>query len=88
MSFKLFSLNHVCVMGFPDGSIVKYPPTNAGDVGSNPGLGRSPGEGNGNHSSILAWREPWTEESDVLQSTGSQRGRPDLATEQQQQLNQ
>ena len=25
------------------------------DVGSIPGLGRSPGEGNGNHSSILAW---------------------------------
>jgi len=30
------------------GSVLKYPPTNAGDVGSNPGLGRSPGEGNGN----------------------------------------
>ena len=25
------------------------------DVGSIPGLGRSPGEGNGNHSSTLAW---------------------------------
>ena len=25
------------------------------------------------HSSILAWRIPWTEESDRLQSTGSQR---------------
>ena len=24
-----------------------------------PGSGRSPGEGNGNHSSILAWRIPW-----------------------------
>ena len=24
-------------------------------------------------SSILAWRIPWTEEPDVLQSTGSQR---------------
>ena len=30
----------------------------------------------------------WTEESDVLQFTGSQRVRPDLATEQQQQVNQ
>ena len=28
----------------------------------NPGLGRIPGEGNGYHSSILAWRIPWTEE--------------------------
>ena len=25
------------------------------------------------HSSILAWRIPWTEEPDRLQSTGSQR---------------
>ena len=27
--------------------MVKSRPANAGDVGSNPGLGRSPGEGNG-----------------------------------------
>ena len=39
------------VTGFPGGSVVKNPPTNAGyagDVGSVPGSGRSPGEGNGN----------------------------------------
>ena len=29
------------------------------------------------HSSILAWRIPWTEEPGRLQSTGSQRGRHD-----------
>ena len=34
------------------------------------------------HSSILAWRTPWTEESGGLKSTGSQRVRYDLATEQ------
>ena len=34
-------------MGFPDGSLVKNPPANAVDVGLIPGLGRSPGEGNG-----------------------------------------
>ena len=34
----------------------------AGDAGLIPGLGRSSEEGNGNHSSILAWRIPWTEE--------------------------
>ena len=28
--------------------MVKNPPANAGDTGSIPGLGRSPGEGNGN----------------------------------------
>ena len=36
---------------FPGGSVVKNPPANAGDtgdMGSIPGLGRSPGRGNGN----------------------------------------
>ena len=42
------------------------------DVGLVPGSGRSPGEGNNTHSSILAWRIPWTEESGGLQSMGSQ----------------
>ena len=35
-------------LGFPGGSLVKNLPANAGDAGSIPGLGRSPGEGNGN----------------------------------------
>ena len=38
-------------MGFPGGIVVKNLSANAGDardVGSIPGLGRSPGEGNGN----------------------------------------
>ena len=35
-------------MGFPRGSEFKASACNAGDLGSNPGLGRSPGEGNGN----------------------------------------
>ena len=34
--------------GFPGGSAVKNLPANAGDAGSSPGVGRSPGEGNGN----------------------------------------
>ena len=36
------------IMGFPGGSEVKASACNAGDLGSIPGLGRSPGEGNGN----------------------------------------
>ena len=36
------------------------------------------------HSSILAWRIPWIEQPDGLQSMGSQRVRPDGVTEQQQ----
>ena len=35
-------------MGFPGGSVVKNLPAHAGDMGLIPGLGRSPGEGNGN----------------------------------------
>ena len=35
-------------MGFPCGSAGKEPACNAGDPGSIPGSGRSPGEGNGN----------------------------------------
>ena len=42
-------------LGFPGGSVIKNSPANAGDAGSVSGSGRSPGEGNGTHSSILAW---------------------------------
>ena len=35
-------------MGFPGGSVVKNLTVNAGNVGSIPGSGRSPGEGNAN----------------------------------------
>ena len=34
--------------GFTSGSLVENLPANAGDMGSTPGLGRIPGEGNGN----------------------------------------
>ena len=34
--------------GFPGGSVVRNLPASAGDLGSIPGLGRSPGGGNGN----------------------------------------
>ena len=53
---------------------------NAGDLGSIPGLGRSPGEGKGYilqsekamapHSSTLAWKIPRMEEPGGLQSMG------------------
>ena len=51
--------------GFPDGSVLKNLPANAGDsgdAGSIPGLGKSPEEGLATHSSILAWKIPLTEE--------------------------
>ena len=55
--------------------VVKNLPAKAGitrDTGLIPGLKRSSGEGNGNHSSILAWKIPWTEEPGSLQSMLSQ----------------
>ena len=36
------------LLGFPGGSVVKNPPANAGNMGSIPGSGRSPGEENSN----------------------------------------
>ena len=41
------------------------------------GWGEPLEEGMATHSSILAWRIPWTEEPSGLQSTGSQRVKRD-----------
>ena len=63
--------------------MVKNPPANAGDarnIGSVPGLGRTLGEGNSTHSSILAWEISWTEEAGGLWSMRPQRVRHDRAT--------
>ena len=49
------------------------PPMCCRDVGSIPGSGRSPEEGNDNPLHILAWKIAWTEEPGELQSMGSQR---------------
>ena len=52
-------------VGFQGGASGKESTYNAGDVrdtGSIPGSGRSLEEGVATHSSILAWRIPWTEE--------------------------
>ena len=64
---------------FPGGSDGKASVYNAGDPGSIPGWGRSPGEGNGNPLQY-SWKIPWTEEPGGLQSTGSQRVGHDRAT--------
>ena len=57
--------------------VVKNPSANAGDVGSIPGLGGSPGEGYGNQFQYSAWRITWTGEPGGLQSMGLQRVRHD-----------
>ena len=56
--------------------MVKNPPANAGDirdVGSVSGWEDPLEEGMAAHSSILAWRIPWTEEPGGLPSIGSHR---------------
>ena len=57
-------------MGFPGGSEGKASACNAGDPGSIPGSGKSPGEGNGNPSSFLTWRIARMEQPGGLQFTG------------------
>ena len=54
----------VCVydMGLPGGSDGKESTCSVRDLDLIPGPGRFPGEGHGTHSSIPAWRIPWTEE--------------------------
>ena len=67
----------ICICeGFPDGSAGKESACIAGDIGdsvSSLGWEDPPEEGMATHSSILAWRIPWPEEPDGLQSIGSQR---------------
>ena len=70
------TIKMVISRGFPGSSEVKASACNVGDPGSISGLGRSPGEGNGNPLQYClenpmdggAWWEPGG-----LQSTGSQR---------------
>ena len=66
--YQLQGLGHA-FGAWPSGSDCKESACHVGDLGSIPGLGRSPGEG---HDSILAWTIPWTEEPDKPQSMGSQ----------------
>ena len=47
---------------FPGGSVVRYLPASAGDMGSIPESGRSLEKEMATLSSILAWEIPWTEE--------------------------
>ena len=67
------------VMGCPEGSVIKNPPANAGNVGLIPGLGKSSEEGNGN---LLQYsdRGPWWAAVHGV----AKRIKHDLVTKQQQ----
>ena len=47
-------------LGFPGGSVGKESACNVGDLGSIPGLGRSPGEGNGYPLQYSGLENLWT----------------------------
>ena len=69
------------VMGFPGGSDGKESACNVGDLGSIPGPGRSPGEGNGNPLQYSCLENLMNrEEPNRLQSMGSQRVRHNWET--------
>ena len=59
--------------GFSGGSDSKESACNARDQGSTPSWEGALGKGMATHSSILAWRTPWTEESGRLQFIWLQR---------------
>ena len=71
--------------GFPGGSVVKYPPANASDAGSIPGLGRSLGEGNGSPFQYSCLGNPLDRGArQAPVHEGRKRVGCDLATKQQQ----
>ena len=59
--------------GFPGGSDGKASACNVGDLDSIPGLEDPLEKEMATHSSVLAWKIPWTEETGRLQSIGLQR---------------
>ena len=59
--------------------MVKNPPANAGDTGSIPGSGRSPGGGNGGSVQYSCLENPMDIEAQWLQSMELQRVRHDLS---------
>ena len=73
---KILNVFYIMYFSFPCNSVGKEYVCNAGDLDSIPGLGRSPGEGNGNplqYSCLenLMERGAWWEEPGGLQSMGS-----------------
>ena len=68
-----FPVPAVCFEGFPGSSGIKNPPAMQ-EIQVNSLVWEDPlEEGMATHSSILAWRIPWTEEPDGLQPIGSQK---------------
>ena len=69
-------------MGFHGGSVVKDVPAKQETRGLIPGLGRCPGDGNGNPLQYSGLGNSMDRGPGRLQSVGSQKVRHDLATKQ------
>ena len=78
VALSVFQKSNSYLVGFPSGSDGKASVCNAGDLGSIPGLGRSPGEGNGSPLRYSCLENPM--DQPTLPSKGSQRVGHDWAT--------
>ena len=80
--FFLFTIDQYSLVGFPGDTAVNRMPANAGDTRDAfliPGLGRSPGEGNGNPLQYSCLGNPM--DRGAWQATGSQSIRHNCMTE-------
>ena len=69
---------HISVcLGFPDGQMVRNPPAMQKTWVRSLGQEDTLEKGMATHSSIFAWRIPWTEEPGRLQSMGCKESRHD-----------
>ena len=76
---------HTHIYGFPGGSDSKESTYNSGDLDSTTGLGRFPGERNGNPLQYSCLKNSMDKEAWWTTVHGVERAGHDLATEQQQQ---
>ena len=74
---SVISTGDSLISHFPGGSDGKASAYNVGDLGSIPGREDTLEKEMVTHSSILAWKIPWTEEPGRLQPVGLQRVRHD-----------
>ena len=70
LNFSIFISLVWYYLGFPGGSPGKESTCSVGDLGSIPGLEDPLEKETATHTSILAWKIPWTEEPSRLQSMG------------------
>ena len=76
---KIQRLKIAVKLGFPGSSVVKNPPASAGDMGSIPGSGKFPGEGNGTPPQYSCLGNPMDREAWWATVCGSQKSQTRLS---------